>query len=75
MDMTDLIAADASDYVEKSLRLAHDPAWRTAMVERIHQTSAALFDDDTVVRELERFLLNATRAHVAKAPGRAAWAA
>ncbi|WPB57985.1 tetratricopeptide repeat protein [Xylophilus sp. GOD-11R] len=55
MDMHDLIARDADDYVRLVLRLAHDADFARAMREKIAARIGVLFENMAVVREYERF--------------------
>jgi predicted O-linked N-acetylglucosamine transferase (SPINDLY family) len=59
MDVPDLVAQDAADYVRLAVRLGTDRDFREEMRRRIGAASAVLFDDVAVVREVEQFLLAA----------------
>jgi protein O-GlcNAc transferase len=56
----DCIAADEADYVRIALRLGTDAPWRDEIRRRIREASPVLFEDDSVVRELEQFFVQAT---------------
>ena len=50
------IAADPDDYVARAVRLGSDSEWRRHVVERIRQTSDALFESPNAVAEYNRIL-------------------
>jgi predicted O-linked N-acetylglucosamine transferase (SPINDLY family)/SAM-dependent methyltransferase len=56
MGLSDCIAGSAADYVELSVRLGTDPAYRRTMQARILAANSVLFDDRESVREIEEFL-------------------
>jgi predicted O-linked N-acetylglucosamine transferase (SPINDLY family) len=59
MGLDELVARDAARYVDLTVRLATDAAYRQAMRRRIEAARSVLFDDVETVRALERFLLRA----------------
>jgi protein O-GlcNAc transferase len=61
MGLGDLIAADARSYVDMAVRLANDPDHRAEVSRRILGANRALFEDELVVREFERFFRTAVR--------------
>jgi predicted O-linked N-acetylglucosamine transferase (SPINDLY family) len=61
MGISDLVAADATDYVRLAVRLGIEPDYREQLRRRITEASSVLFEDVTVVREVEQFLLSAVR--------------
>ena len=56
IDVAELVAADADDYVSIALRIAQDAAWRESVVQRISAGRGRLFHDASAIRALERFL-------------------
>lgn len=62
MELPDLIAADAADYVRLAVRLGTDADFRAATRQRIQERSPVLFDDRAIVGELERALTAAVAA-------------
>lgn len=72
MGLGDLVAVDASAYVELAVRLGNDAAFRAGTSRRIAENNHALFEDTQVVREFERFFtiaVAAARAAPAREPG------
>lgn len=65
MDMADLVAADHDTYVALALRLARDGNWHEAMRRKTAERSAALYENDAAVRELEAFFIAAVAAAAA----------
>lgn len=59
MGLTECVAADPSDYVEKAVRLGADAGYRAHVQERIRQASPVLFENPAGVRALEAFFLRA----------------
>ncbi len=55
MGASECVASDPDDYVAKAVSLAADADLRQSVVERIRETSSALFGDMEAVREYERF--------------------
>lgn len=53
------IAGDAADYVRIALRLGTEPAWRSEVSRGILERCGVLFEDVNVVREFERFFVEA----------------
>jgi protein O-GlcNAc transferase len=56
MGVDECIAADADEYVSRAVRLGTDAEWRRHVVERIRQTSDALFETPSAVVEYNRIL-------------------
>jgi predicted O-linked N-acetylglucosamine transferase (SPINDLY family) len=59
MGVLDCVAADAADYVGLALRLAAEPVWRQDVRSRILTANRVLFENTSVIRELEQFLRDA----------------
>jgi protein O-GlcNAc transferase len=59
MGVLDCVADDAQEYVRIAVRLATEPAWREQVRARIRANNPVLFENVTVVRELEQFLRQA----------------
>ncbi len=55
LGVTDTIAQNETEYIEIAVKLAHDPAWRREISERIRQSHDQLFDDQACVAGLEAF--------------------
>lgn len=53
MGMTESIAGDAEDYVEKAVAIARDPDRRDAMIRTIRERRDALYADEIAVRDHE----------------------
>jgi protein O-GlcNAc transferase len=62
MRLDGLAAENATEYVERALRLANDPAWRRALQEEIRHKKHVLYENAALVRELEDFLASAVAA-------------
>ena len=62
MGVDALICADLDDYVRTAVRVANDKTWRSELKETIRAKSSVLFDDISVVRELEEFFIAAAGA-------------
>jgi predicted O-linked N-acetylglucosamine transferase (SPINDLY family) len=58
-----LVATSHAEFVSKTVRLATDTAWRTAVSARVCATAHVLFDDMSSVRELEGLLLRLAKLH------------
>jgi protein O-GlcNAc transferase len=67
MGFDGMSASDETDYVERAVRLANDPAWRKGLQEALRQKKHVLYENAALVRELERFF---TAAVAAAAQGR-----
>ncbi len=63
MGFTELVADSLDSYVEIALRLANDDEWRARVKNEIATRSAGLYEDATMVAELEDFLSAAYEAH------------
>src|SRR5262249_21199605 len=59
MGVLDCIASSPEDYVRIAVRLGTDALWRAEIRDRILAQSDRVFDDLSVVRELEQFLVSA----------------
>ncbi len=59
MEIDELVAGDADDYVRIAARLAGDRPWREALAARIVAAHARVFDDRAPVEALARFLQDA----------------
>jgi predicted O-linked N-acetylglucosamine transferase (SPINDLY family) len=59
MGVLDCIAADEADYVRIAVRLGTDVPWREEIRRRIREASSVLYEDMSVVRELEQFFIRA----------------
>ncbi len=59
MKMLDCIAANPQEYVELAVRLGTDKDFRNAISAKILQANGILFENDSGVRELEEFLVQA----------------
>jgi predicted O-linked N-acetylglucosamine transferase (SPINDLY family) len=59
MEFTECIVQDAQDYIDRSVRLGTDAAYRAAVKEEILRRNGVLFEDLEVVREFERFFRDA----------------
>jgi predicted O-linked N-acetylglucosamine transferase (SPINDLY family) len=58
---TETIAASPDQYVDIAVRLAQDPAWRSAIREKIAARRAAIYADPLPVRALEAWLEQVVR--------------
>jgi predicted O-linked N-acetylglucosamine transferase (SPINDLY family) len=54
--VTDLVAADHASYADLAVRFSHDRAWREDVAKRLRENAPRLYDDVSVVRELEEVL-------------------
>jgi protein O-GlcNAc transferase len=59
MEIQDCIASDTAGYVEIALRIARDRTYAELLRERILSRNHRLFEDARVVREFQRFFLEA----------------
>jgi predicted O-linked N-acetylglucosamine transferase (SPINDLY family) len=62
MGLSELVAADGEAYVDLALRAGTDRAWREEVRARIIEHSARLYENRTVVREMESFFACAVEA-------------
>jgi protein O-GlcNAc transferase len=53
LDLPELIAHDASDYIQKVLKLANDAEYQRAIRERITQSKQRLYRNESVIKALE----------------------
>jgi len=67
MGIDELVARTPEEYVDVALRAATDAAWRAGLRQRILAANAVLFENDSVVREFERFFEEALAARVQEA--------
>jgi len=65
MRLLDLIADDADRYVDLAVRLGTDRDYAAAMSARISDRNHVLYEDARVVREFERFFMDALGQRVA----------
>lgn len=56
MGISDLIAIDEDDYIEKALRLAQDHDWHVELSKKILERCPVLFDNQKPIEELRDFL-------------------
>jgi CRISPR-associated protein Csy1 len=56
MELGELIARNAEEYVDKAVALGRDPQSRKAISQRIASRRGAMFERDEPVRALEEFL-------------------
>jgi len=61
LGVTETIAASLDDYVDIAVRLARDPALRTAIRGKIAANRPRLFADPAPVRALEAFIEQVVR--------------
>jgi predicted O-linked N-acetylglucosamine transferase (SPINDLY family) len=59
MNILDCIASSPTQYIDLSVKLATDEGFRSAIKEKILARNHVLYEDITVVREFERFFLQA----------------
>ena len=59
MELEDMIAHDADDYVRLALRMANDLPWREQMQALVRERHVRLYENQSIVRELEGFLVDA----------------
>jgi predicted O-linked N-acetylglucosamine transferase (SPINDLY family) len=62
MGVSECVASSPEDYVDIALRVARDRDYRKAIQDKIAARRDVLFEDDRVVREFERFFLEAAAA-------------
>ena len=55
----ELVVESVEEYVEKAVRLATDPDYRTVVAESISQACEVLYEDDREIHDLEEFLSSA----------------
>ena len=55
MNIHDCIAENEEDYVNIALRIGNDPQYREEISKRILENCSVLFEDISVVKELENF--------------------
>ncbi len=55
MDITDCIAENEQDYIDKAIKIATDDKFRIKLSKKISQNSNFLFEDIEVVQELMDF--------------------
>jgi predicted O-linked N-acetylglucosamine transferase (SPINDLY family) len=72
MGVEDLVARDTKDYVGRALRVAQDESYRHAVMARIREASAALYETKDAVREIEDFF-TAVVAAAASGVGPVIW--
>lgn len=58
MGFTDLVATNKADYVQKCLRLANEPDYRSAMRKELSTRVPVIYEDAGFVRALENFFLS-----------------
>jgi predicted O-linked N-acetylglucosamine transferase (SPINDLY family) len=56
LGITETIAASPGEYVDIAVRLARDPAWRTAIRDKIAANRSSILADPAPVRALEDWL-------------------
>ena len=57
MGIPELIAGDKSDYVDISVELGKNKSFYSEMRKKINENKKTLFDDKTIIQELEKFLV------------------
>ena len=62
LGLPELVAQEDSDYVERAVRLAQDPAWRTRLRGELLSRGARAFADQAPIDALERLLLGLSTA-------------
>jgi len=55
LGVVETIAQTEADYIELAVKLAIDPAWKTALAQKILAQKAQVFDDQTCILGLESF--------------------
>jgi predicted O-linked N-acetylglucosamine transferase (SPINDLY family) len=60
MGMMDCVAGSEEEYVALAVRLGTDRGYLEAMREKILAANAALYRNETAVREFEQFVSSAT---------------
>jgi protein O-GlcNAc transferase len=66
LGVTDTIAHTEAEYIEIAVRLGLEPEWREAIVQRMSESHANLFDDRTCVLGLEEFYRQAVHGKLAQ---------
>jgi len=61
MGLCDCIARDAGHYAQLAVRLGTDAAWQQQVRQRIGATSQVLFEDRSVLQEMETFFRDVVR--------------
>jgi protein O-GlcNAc transferase len=61
MQVMDCVVSSKQDYVEKAVAIATDDVYRMELSRKIADASRLLQEDAGVIRELERFFLEATK--------------
>lgn len=61
MSIEDGVVPSLDAYAERAVAIAHDPAWREAIRQRILARSHVLYDNMEAVREFERFFETAVQ--------------
>ena len=61
MNMMDCVASTPEEYVDIAVRLATDREYRELIRSRILAANQVLYEDHSVIRELEQFFLQALR--------------
>ena len=59
--LDELVARSENEYIELAVRLSQDSGFREQMRNRIEQNRAVLFEDESPIRALEDFLIEARR--------------
>jgi predicted O-linked N-acetylglucosamine transferase (SPINDLY family) len=59
MGIVDCIAGSPEDYVKIAVRIGTDPPYQRALRDRILAASSALYEDNRVIQEFERFFTEA----------------
>ena len=54
MGVTECVAGSVDDYVERAVRLGVDRDWRMHVVDRIRESSGAIFESGESIREYDR---------------------
>jgi predicted O-linked N-acetylglucosamine transferase (SPINDLY family) len=62
MGVMDCVASTKADYVKRAVRLGTDPAYRAKIKKKILAANDALYENDAVVKDLEKFFLKAAEA-------------
>jgi protein O-GlcNAc transferase len=67
MQIFDCVATDADDYIDIAVRIGTDRGCARSLRERIRSRNHVLFEDPRVVREFERFFIDALRTKIGEA--------
>jgi predicted O-linked N-acetylglucosamine transferase (SPINDLY family) len=70
LDMEDLIATSAADYVDIAVRLGSDPGVRTMVCKRLRAAAPRAFENRAAIAQMEAFLADALRNFLREASGR-----